>query len=374
MKKLLLALTASFILLAPVSAIEWGGLFDNTTTYASDSKLTQSDSLYLWSSIPLTKDGSFYIKGEGMYKFSYNSAANAISHIADLDLLKVAGTISTGKATLDISAGRFQISDLTGVIFSQNSDGVYLNYAAPKIGFSVYAGYTGLLNSNVVSILDSTGSKFTPANKVYALNANYIPVSAGISFPYLFLNQTLSAQANAFVDVSSNKYNRIYGTLSLSGPITSNLFYTLLTDIGTDLSGIMNYTKLNFNIFAGPALITVGTEYASGSHAGMKAFNGFSTYTAYSSGKGDSEMSGVIIPSVSANVPFGRTMLLVSTVKGVFTCPEATVNATGIQGDLSFIYNVLSDISLTASLSGFKGFTDTGYDKFSATLKAAISF
>lgn len=383
MKKLSLAILSTLMVLAPLSAFEWGGLLDNTTQLinqnndkspaSSPLSLYQTDAVYLWASSPLTSDGNVYIKAEGMYKFTYSSGV--VSHIADLDLLKCAGTTKMGNANLDFSAGRFSVSDISGAIFSQNCDGAYVNYSAPKFGISAYAGYTGLLNSNVVNMLDKNGVKHVPANKVYALSNPYIPLSAAVSLPNLFLNQTVALQGNAFIDLSENKYNRIYGTLSLSGAVAPTVFYNFATDIGTDLNAsLMNYTKLNFSIFAGTSLISTGVEYASGNNGIFNSFKGFSTRTAYSCGNGDMETSGVILAAVGANVPIGKDMLTAANAKAVFACPEKSVKAAGLQVDLSYLYNILSDLQLTTVVSGFKGFNQDYADKLTATIKVALSF
>lgn len=383
MKKLFLTLFSAIMILAPVSAVEWGGLIDNTSQFiymnndnSADSNplsLSQSDAAYLWLSAPLTSDGNVYIKTEGMYKLT--SYKGYISHLADLDLLKCAGTIPMGKATLDFSAGRFQISDISGAVFSQNCDGAYVNYAAPKFGVSAYAGYTGLLNSNIVYMLDKNGAKHIPANKVYALSNPYIPVSASVSFPYLFLNQSLTLQGNGFFDLSENKYNRIYGEMMLSGAVAPTVFYNFISDFGSDFeTSLMNYTKLNFSIFAGRSLISTGVEYASGNNGVFSAFRGFSTHTAYSCGNGDIETSGVILATVGANLPIGRNMLIASNIKGVFACPEKELTPAGLQADLSYLYNIFSDLQLTALVSDFISFNNNYADKLSVTLKIALSF
>jgi len=373
MKKLSLAILSALLVLAPVSAFEWGGLIDNTTQYViTPSAFSQSDAVYLWASSPLNADGSIYLKGEGMYKFALSQ--KVVSNIVDLDLLKCAGSLPMGTATLDFSAGRFSISDLTGAIFSQTSDGAYVNYAAPKFGVSAYAGYTGLLNANTVYMIGKNG-KHAPKNKVYALANPYIPVSAAVTLPYLFLNQTLAFQGNAFIDLSEAKYNRIFGTMNLSGALAPVVFYNFATSFGSDLSkGLMNYSKLTVTIIEKTAMINVGVEYASGNNGPFTAFNGLSTHTAYSSGNGDMETTGLFDVSVGSNIPFGRNMLLGANLKGVFTCPESTVTAAGIQADVSFLYNILSDVQLTALVSDFARFNKNYTNKLSATLKLAVSF
>ena len=380
MKRLLSTLITAVLLLTPVTAFEWGGLIDNNSTIKlltdknNPFAFTQANSVYLWGSSSLTKSGNVYIKGEGMYKFTLDAPQNKITHLADLDLLKAAGDFQLKSGSISFAAGRFFISDITAAVFAQNCDGVLIKYDAQKFGISAYAGYTGLLNSNAVTMLDAKGAAHTPVNEVYALANPYMPVCATVSLPNLFLNQTLTFSANIFTDFSDAKFNRYYAAVALSGPVSSNVFYDFVTDFGTlTFQELMNYSKFTLTVF-GPSnmMFAAGVEYAAGNH-GLSAFKGFSSRPAYSAST-DVETSGVLIPSVSAAIPFGSNMLLSSSVKAVFSCPEKDFSATGVQGNIDYIFNILSDVQIGASVSGFKGFAGNEMDKFSATLKAALSF
>lgn len=378
MKRILISIIAAFSLLAPLSAFEWGGLLDNNSKIICQNKTTafsQSNGIYLWGSTNLSESGNMYIKGEGMYKYTYLAPAKVLTQVADLDLLKFVGNFSKGKANINVAAGRFIISDLTGAIFAQNSDGAFVEYAAPKFGISAYAGYTGLLNSNAVSILDKNGNVFAPANKVYALATPYIPLCFTLSLPSLFMNQTLSFQANAFVDLTAEKYNRMYATANLTGPLAAKVFYNFVTDFGTEnFKTISNFTKLSVSAFPVSGLYVTGAfEYASGNNGALSAFRGFSSRAAYSASR-DFQTTGEIIPSVSVNYAPTRKILVGADVKSVFSCPDSKVTATGLEADLNCIYNVFSDLNLTLSLSGFKGYTDANLDNFTANLKIAVAF
>lgn len=378
MKRILISVIAAFSLIAPLSAFEWGGLLDNNSKLNLQNKtpaFSQSNAVYLWGSSNLSESGNMYIKGEGMYKYTFNTPGKVFSQVADLDLLKFSGNFSKGKANINVSAGRFIITDLTGSIFAQNSDGAFIEYAAPKFGISAYAGYTGLLNSNAVTMLDKDGNVFAPANKVYALANPYIPLCFTFSMPSLFMNQTLAFQTNAFIDLSTEKYNRMYATVNLTGPLASKVFYNFVTDFGTEnFKNISNFTKLSVSAFPVSGLYITGAfEYASGNNGALSAFRGFSSKAAYSASK-DFQTTGEMIPSVSVNYAPNKKILVGADLKTVFSCPENKVSATGLSADLNCIYNIFSDLNLTVSLSGFKGYTDASLDNFSANLKLAVAF
>lgn len=379
MKRLFTILLSATLVLAPLAAFDFGGYIGNDSSIIklgeADPYFNQSNSIFLWASAPIGEH--MYIKGEGMYKYNYDTASEKFVNYVDLDLLKLAGEFSIAPGKLDFALGRFNFSDLTGTIFSQNSDGAFAKLTAKKFNVSLYAGFTGLLNSNIVNILDKGGVIHSPENEVYSLNANYIPVLATVSLPSLFLNQTISLQASGFIDVSENNYNRMYATIDFTGPITSMLFYNLATTFGTEnFDSIMNLSNLSFSIFPMSNLfVNAGVLFASGEILGMNSFIGFSSHPAFNAAF-PAETTSCLIPSISANLSILQDkMLLALTGKGVFTTFDDSFKATGVQGDLSAIYNIFPDFQVGLSGSLFKGFSDySALDKFSATLKFAVTF
>ncbi|MCQ2596234.1 MAG: hypothetical protein MJ181_00165 [Treponema sp.] len=365
MKRIISAFLTTVLAASALAAFEWGGLADNTTSYANNSALTQQNAVYLWGSIPLSEDGTSYIKAEGMYRFSYNSKAGAVTNLIDLDLLKYANSIKMGNNTLNISAGRFQVSDLSGAIFAQTSDGAYVNYVTPSYNLSAYAGFTGLLNSNAVTMIGDSG---VDPEKVYSLADKYIPVSAAVSLPSLFLNQTLSLQAYGIFDCeNSEKTNRMYATAALTGPLAAKVFYNALSTFGTNFDDFMNYTNISVSVFTGPAYITAGCEFAS------ENYIGFTAHPACSTAMGDIETTGIIVPSISSNIAIKNDMMLAATMKGIFSS-KSTESTKGLQAEVNYIYNILSDVQISAGIKGFKSFDVSDLDKVTATLKLALSF
>ena len=45
----------------------------------------------------------------------------------------------------EFGAGRFSLSDATGIVFSQINDGIYAKYSLPIASVSMYGGITRLL-------------------------------------------------------------------------------------------------------------------------------------------------------------------------------------------------------------------------------------
>lgn len=379
MKRILISIISAISLLAPLSAFEWGGLLDNNSKVisagAADSKSTsfsQSNGIYLWGSSNLTESGNVYVKAEGNYRYTFTAPDKTFVQTADLDLLKVAGSFDSDNAKFNFSAGRFIFADLSSAVFAQNCDGVYVEYAAPKFELSLYAGYTGLLNSNVVTMLDSEGNAYSPENDIYALSAAYIPACVSVSLPALFANQTIKLQAEGFIDLTESKANRLYAAAELSGPLAATVFYNVLTDFGTvNFKNISNYSKVSVSAFPVSGLYVSGAcEYASGNNGFLSAFHGFSSRTVCES----FQTSAVLVPSLSASYAPLNNLLIGADLKSVFSCPEDKIDATGFSASLNCSYNIFSDVNLTLNVSGFKGYSDSSLDNLTAALKLAVAF
>ncbi|MBO5117287.1 MAG: hypothetical protein J6C25_07275, partial [Treponema sp.] len=113
-------------------AFEWGGVFDNESTIGYDISpnknksaefsFTQKNGLHVWLSNTLSKDGIWKLNSEVAYIADINSQREPVfQNILDLTLLKVSGQVPMKKSTIDISLGRFFISDKTENIFSTTS-------------------------------------------------------------------------------------------------------------------------------------------------------------------------------------------------------------------------------------------------------------
>lgn len=373
MKKFFLSLIL-IISLVPAFAFEWGGLFTenakvsicsingNITDIASLS-VRQSNGLSLWCKVPLKSDSSWYLASQASYRYNWDITLmdNYIDHIADLDLLKVTGTVKTSNGGFTLNAGRFIVMDNSGKIFNQNCDGVSAKYATQFISTSVYAGYTGLLNSKSVMILNEEGwadTGKTTGLPFYNLAHGYVPLTLSVDFPSLFLNQSLSFQAEAFFDVGKysidtlNKINRYYGSLSISGPIAGPCYYSLVTVFGTvDFDNIMNYSALDFQMYIKSISLKAGAEYASGKNGFLSPFIGFDSSTAYNSVYSP-EYTGVILPQVE----FGYSSNNFSTFlngKLVLGIPESEIILRGIDFSLKTYWNILSDLQLEVSGVGY---------------------
>lgn len=375
MKKLLTAFICA-LFATSVFAFEWGGVIKNDTgVNASDSlSLNQSDSVFLWGSVPLKNDGSMYIKGEGMYKINLAkplkpSGDIVFTQIADLDLLKFAGDFKTENGTLSISLGRFSFSDLTSSVFSQCSDGLFVKYSNQGFQVNGYAGYTGLLNSYVVQMINSPDYEQETPTDIYSLSAKYIPVALSVSFPALFANQALSAQAAGFIDLNGTSFNRFYGTLNLTGPLLSSLYYSATTCFGyTDK--VSNMSSLTFTYFPLPAtFLNVGAKFASWDNGSFGAFTGVTASPLFTG----TETTSCIVPSVSITSVLMGKLILMAGGKTVLAHDGEKIGYAGLAGDASVMYNMFSDLQIGLSVAGNK-VKNRENDDMTITFKASMSF
>ena len=378
MKKLT-ALAAAFVLTGSLFAMDWGGVIKNNsevlTPDFSDISIEQSDALYMWATQPLSKDGSFYASGEAYYKFKLVNEAgtNTITNIVDVDLLKVSGNIEFEECTFTFDAGRFLISDSTGVIFSQTCDGTLEKSTLSLAGFSAYLGYTGLLNSNAVTMLDINGNAYANKKGVYVLSHEILPFMYSVDFPVLFGNQSLSVQGAAFIELTQEMNNRCYGNLVLSGPIANSVYYQLATSIGSvNFKNIMNYSALDVYIFPmNSMLVNTGIEYASGNNGPFSAFRGVTSRTAYNSASYP-ETSGVLMAKASAGISL-NSMYASAAAKFVMDCADS-FGAKGLEFDVNYSYNIFSDLQVGLDVTAYMDFVTATENNYTATLRAAMSF
>lgn len=378
MKKILITVLAAFCFLAaPVAALEWGGLVNNetkgSTTNLKDINFHQSNGIFLWANAPLNSTGSWSFSTEGMYKYSFDvsDGTKNFSNTADLDLLKISGNIKMKKGGINLSAGRFTVADNTGVNFSQCCDGLSLNATLGKITLGAYAGYTGLLNSLNVTMLNGTTAT---TNDFYNFAHKYVPAVVTFGIPSFIANQSLSIQGEAFIDLEANPYNRLYGNVALSGPVAGTVYYNLVSSFGFVDNNLMNYSSFKVSAFPSSSIaFNAGVEYASGNQGPFKPYVTFTSKTAY--GAGDyPEMTGCLVPGMDFIYTSGA-MFVNLAVKAGIAMPDSSAKFRGIGGDLTFIYNIFSDLQAEVDVSAFKDIADAGaVDLFSATAKFAISF
>lgn len=385
MKKLLATLLAVLTFSTSAYAFEWGGIIKNTSAYnmpfqnQDADSFFQSNGIFLWTTFPFNKEGNINLKSELMYSYNLSIPSKTFTNIVDADLFKFSAGFDLQKGNLSVYAGRYAVSDISNVIFTQNSDGLYFSYENLAVSFNVYGGYTGLLNTKNVYILGSDGIPLSGSNDFYQPGANFIPLMATLGFPSLFANQTVTFQGSAFIDVRGalNPYNRYYGSILISGPLSGKMYYSLVSDWGSvNFNSLMNYSALKLSFYP-TKIVTINMlmEYASGKNGFLSPFIGFTSRYAYSAAE-SVQTTGVLIPSMALSFSLCSNSLFIDlSSKCVMICPEDKINFKGVQGDLSITYNLMSDLQMACDLSGFICNPELGdSNKLNCAFRLSMSF
>ena len=381
MKKIILTvLLAVSCAFSSLTALSWSGVIDNTSKLSLNDSFkptvfNQTNGIYLSLSSKLNEEGNLRFVAEGLFKVNpivdINNSKTTVKFIADVDLLKFSGDWAVGPGYLSLSAGRFQFSDFSGVVFSQVSDGLYLNYKTAKIKTSLYAGYTGLLNALNVSM---TGNQIGPNDNFYALCPKYVPVLADFSYKGLFGSSTIGLQAAGFIPVSDENTMNAYGTFILNGQFGNIGSYDARFTLGTiKFEDFMLNAKLDANFFvSSTAMVTAGVEYASGAQGGIVPFQTISARS-FGSGLYSPMGNGVIIPKLGVMYSNGKVYASL-TERGIIAMSEDESKFDGLDTAAAITYKLLSDVLIGCDIGAYICFNPKENSKYYATVKASLAF
>lgn len=227
-----LCLLSILVLCLPFYSIDFGGSI-STTGYVENAieqlEIEEYSQASFWLLTPIGSNFSFAT--EANYSFDYNyydqNFDTAAVQKADLSLFKFTGNFNIGKNdALGFALGRFSKSDLSGVTFSQQIDGLEVNYRfGQTANLSIYSGYTGLLNAHITTMDSNT---FVSDDVlIYTFACPYLISGIKADFPVLFAAQNLSCEFYSSIDLAQNAYTKLYGALRFDGPIYKSLYYVL---------------------------------------------------------------------------------------------------------------------------------------------------
>ena len=368
MKKVLISICTAFCLMVmPLSAFEWGGLFSNNvgvTTPETTVKL--ADSISLWFNSPLGQDSGFAISGETIYKFNLAipvGGETEVSHIFDLPLLKVSGSIDAGAGLFTINAGRFYYVDPTGAVISQTIDGVSAGYSVSGMNVGLFAGYTGLLNSlNVPMAVASTKT-----NNVYRMAYPYLPLGLTFEVPFA-ANQSVELGAYYLVDCGSNKNNLCYADLVLSGPITNFMYYNVATSFGfvNNFKDIVNYSALNLMLFPTQEIsVNAGVSYGSAEQGPFKSYTSLAS-VALTAANAITPKAGFTFTTGNMCIDFNGDYVLAYN-EGKYKGANTNLSA-------SFIYNIFSDLQIGLTGNASIDVSGAKANTYGGNLNIALAF
>ncbi len=400
-------LPSVFVMAVSLNAVEFNGILsdDSYIKFNGNKYDTQimefSESFTGSVKAPLNADGSTYFSAEAIVTDNYdvttgeNNVDGENEVVLDCNLFKFSSLIKMNNTdSLQISLGRFFVSDVTGLVFAQNCDGAFFQYDTPRFAASLYGGYTGLLNvKNISHVSFRTGSVWEPGaddeKDLYDFTAPYIVGGLSLSAPYCFLNQTVTLEGYAFIgssgpadidDNSKDESTRIYGTLSVNGPLSTIVFYNLsgtvlsakLNKDGVDMktTGILAQGSLNFYPNYKSSSITLSGVYASGKDE--KYYMGFTKATACSSAS-EPILAGIIKGGIAGSILPIDKMFCSLGCDAVFRIgdendPDGDTKFYGYQLNAVMNYQLFSDMKL-----GLSGASFIGKEKDDCSTKITVS-
>lgn len=388
------AVISALAIAQSVFALETGGLLTNDSKFLNAEKdgslkLDQKNGINLWFRNPVSQDGSSYIAGEGSFLFEKDmrieDSEKQLKLYADLNLLKLVAKKELESGNLVFSAGRFYNSDLSGLVYTQNGDGVKLEASLSGVEFSVFGAYTGLLNAKNITILGNDTDLTDKEKTVYVMANKFAVGALTLSLPYFAANQTLSIEGVGALSLESTKFNRFYGTVALNGPLFTPVFYNISSTMGFakyDEEDMVkgNLTKGAISVYPDFKSMSFSLNglYASGKQGSFEAFQGFTSNTAVNSLKED-EYSGIALAGISASIKPVENFLFFAGADIVFDTlageEQKSIERSGLQYSAGFNWQVVSDVSLGANLSQFIGKDDyADYNKTQFRITAAIAF
>ncbi len=380
MNRILTVFAILVLSLSVLPAVDFGGAISNKSGTAglfSDLGFDQENQLTAWVRVPFDSHGGTGFAAEGMYRFTRTKDGGPL-HILDMGLFKFYtsfGLIDDLK--LHIDAGRFGISDITGLVFSLPSDGLMLSIKSPSFETAFYGGYTGLLNEQVVSIY--TGGTEDGTKYPYSPASAYIPAGLSVRLPLFFLNQTFASEAFGFFDPQGD-YHRIYMTMGLNGPIIRNLFYAAAVVIGVDIvgrdmaKGVSHLSKLELNYYPGflSSSITLDGVFASGRFGRMNAFTPFTLVSALPAAELSKLYSGLLKTGLTFTIKPAAPLFCLAQAHILFDMPGRGADPSwgGWQWILSARYNLFSDLNLSLGAGQF--IPESGDSHFYLNLTAVM--
>lgn len=388
-------------------AVDFGGLATNRSTLEKFNKLNpqlnQKNSLSVWIRQNFDKSGENYIAAETSYNFESdffvaNSSNQVFTNTLDFNLLKFAHVKDFDFGKFGLNAGRFYFSDLSGIVFVQNADGIKFDFQNDWVKTSIYSSYTGLLNALTSEMITSPATSFSFAeqvplegsqnsfvadtNKLYDLAQKYLIGAFSFSLPNLIANQTVSLEYLGAFRLENEKFNRMYASLSFDGPIYNSLFYNISTTFGfTNYAGenkISNLSKANIRYYLKNLSLGANAIYASGNQGVLSTFSGFTKNTSTYS-RQSFLYSGIIKAGLNASYKPIPTLLLTADCDTIFNASAGSnfdkIEFFAFQYSVGALWQVKSDFQL--GLTGYQFLDKANSDsarKSYVCLSASLAF
>ena len=351
------------------------------SVYGTDEKtFDNNERLEAWLKVPFGKDKTSFFALEGYYDFSLrtsNTNQSIISNVLDIPLFKFAFKLSSDRSNTTINLGRFFLADTTGYIFYQNIDGIFADVNFDKSAISFFAGYTGFINGNSVSLFNNP---YEYKTGIYTLSPGYVVASSRLAFN-IFNTQFFNAEFLAAFDTGKLDYNKMYATLTFNGAITQKMFYVLQSTLGMSIKSdgtedlqLSNLSKADLSYYFNEleSSFTLTGVFASANGTNIKEFKPVSSLH-----------SSIIGTNYSSFTKFGLLytfkpidslfVSLSSDGVGIFE-NQSTFTFSGIQWNCESKWQIVSDVYLALQVQQFIPFIEEEENYLLAGLKLEFTF
>lgn len=357
-----------------VFAIDYGANLKNDTKISPNEddffNLLQRNDLSAWIKVPFNENNSAYLVAEGLYRFEYNNSVSYRVNYIDLSMLQFVLNKEIGDNLFSLNLGRFAFTDLTSCIFGQPADGVSFSFDSSVYNFSLYAAYTGLLNSNVIKMINSEDFEIEP-EKVYALSDKFATVALGVSLPELIPNNTLSLQGLGAIRLDEIANNKFYLTVGLDGVVNRNIFYSVygtasLKSYDKEDYLISSFAKADLNFIYDKLFLNVNALFAG------KDFEGVTSFVALNSGY-EPEYNSLLKAGVLASYRILDNVKFFASADIAFNGKE-NYSLKGFQYDIGCDWQVVSDVYIGLDWNQYIDIDESDANYKAVNLKAMISF
>lgn len=357
-----------------VFAIDYGANLKNDTKISPNEddffNLLQRNDLSAWIKVPFNENNSAYLVSEGLYRFEYNNSGSYRVNYIDLSMLQFVLNKEIGDNLFSLNLGRFAFTDLTSCIFGQPADGVSFSFDSSVYNFSLYAAYTGLLNSNVIKMINSEDFEIEP-EKVYALSDKFATVALGVSLPELIPNNTLSLQGFGAIRLDEIANNKFYLTVGLDGVVNQNIFYSVygtasLKSYDKEDYLISSFAKADLNFIYDKLFLNVNALFAG------QDFEGVTSFVALNSGY-EPEYNSLLKAGVLASYRILDNVKFFASADIAFNGKE-NYSLKGFQYDIGCDWQVVSDVYIGLDWNQYIDIDESDANYKAVNLKAMISF
>lgn len=372
MKRVLTYILLSTFIIGSLFAVDYGGLITSDSSFkqngTQDFVFSEQMDASAYLKVPFTQDGNTLLSTEFAYRLQYEDSQ--INQFINLPLLKISHTREVSDGLMNIAAGRYTMADGTGKFFSQTSDGLFGSYKTSLFAGSMYFGYTGLVNCFYTSMNEEgvSGAYSRLESDFYTSSLPYMVVGVDFALPNLFYSQNLSVGSWNFIGTQKLKSNKIYGTLSLNGPLMPNLYH----NTNVVLAGILGDGTGHFAGLASSVFTYYFNYMGLAANAGLTyASKEFQTVTSISGLVTGEPWSNLFVPTVSVSILPLSALYVGLETNLVLQAENMEYAGVGLAAVAS--YQLFSDVAFSLNASHFLA-KEEAAKQTKISIKAAISF